>query len=48
MKTMKALFTFGGYRQEVMIITEYQNGYFWIELKNGECKNVHKTYITKL
>jgi len=43
----KATYTFNGKSQEVGIITEYSNGYFWIEMKNGEDKYVYKTYIRK-
>mgnify|MGYP000895387084 CR=1 FL=1 len=42
---MKATYTFGGDSQEVRVITEYQNGYFWIEMKDGSDKVVHNTYI---
>jgi len=44
----KATYTMNGRIQEVGIITEYLNGYFWIEMISGETKIVHKTYIRKI
>lgn len=45
---MNAIFNFGGMKQDVYLISEYENGYCDIQLKCGAIKHVHKIYIIKL